>query len=309
MELNKKYYVYQLIDPRNNQTFYVGKGSGDRMYRHVWCIASESKKKQTNPIKNKVIKQLLEQKLQPEYKVEYFSTEEQAYQHEADLISELGFVKDGTGVLTNMQPGGTGPQQPRNKKPTYQFTKDGTFIQKYPSAEAAAGAVGVTGGLIRGACNSKIRLGMSAGGYLWSYENKFPGFKNNKERQICQYTMSGEYIQTFNTIRRAAQSINSNADPSNITNVCKGKARTAYGFVWAYEGQSPLVDKTMTYNNKKKAVNQFTHNHEIIATYQSVTDAAAATGVCITTVLDHCSGKTKNPRGKFYFRYEDNRWN
>lgn len=30
-----KCYVYRLIDPRNGETFYVGKGSGDRVFAHV----------------------------------------------------------------------------------------------------------------------------------------------------------------------------------------------------------------------------------------------------------------------------------
>jgi|LakMenEpi03Aug12_release.lakeMendotaPanAssembly.Ray.scaffolds.fasta_scaffold384667_3 hypothetical protein len=30
-----KYYVYLLIDPRNNKPFYVGKGCGDRCYEHL----------------------------------------------------------------------------------------------------------------------------------------------------------------------------------------------------------------------------------------------------------------------------------
>ena len=30
-----QYYVYRLIDPRNGQTFYVGKGKGNRLYAHV----------------------------------------------------------------------------------------------------------------------------------------------------------------------------------------------------------------------------------------------------------------------------------
>src|SRR5690348_9647048 len=29
------FYVYQLIDPRDGAVFYVGKGSGDRMFQHV----------------------------------------------------------------------------------------------------------------------------------------------------------------------------------------------------------------------------------------------------------------------------------
>jgi hypothetical protein len=28
-------YVYRLIDPRNGETFYVGKGKGNRVFAHI----------------------------------------------------------------------------------------------------------------------------------------------------------------------------------------------------------------------------------------------------------------------------------
>jgi len=34
-ELN--FYVYRLIDPRNGEAFYVGKGNGNRIFQHLKC--------------------------------------------------------------------------------------------------------------------------------------------------------------------------------------------------------------------------------------------------------------------------------
>ena len=30
-----KHYVYRLVDPRNGETFYVGKGTNDRVFHHA----------------------------------------------------------------------------------------------------------------------------------------------------------------------------------------------------------------------------------------------------------------------------------
>lgn len=35
------YYVYRLIDPRNGETFYVGKGKGNRMFQHIKCALKD----------------------------------------------------------------------------------------------------------------------------------------------------------------------------------------------------------------------------------------------------------------------------
>lgn len=37
-----KFYVYRLVDPRNGETFYVGKGQGERILQHAWTALSDS---------------------------------------------------------------------------------------------------------------------------------------------------------------------------------------------------------------------------------------------------------------------------
>lgn len=52
------YYVYELIDPRSNQPFYVGKGKNDRMYQHI----EEAKRKiskTSNKLKINKIRKIL----------------------------------------------------------------------------------------------------------------------------------------------------------------------------------------------------------------------------------------------------------
>lgn len=50
------YYVYRLIDPRNGQTFYVGKGKGNRVFEHIKCALKENASKEN--LKYKIIKEI-----------------------------------------------------------------------------------------------------------------------------------------------------------------------------------------------------------------------------------------------------------
>lgn len=43
-----KYYVYRLIDPRNGETFYVGKGKGNRVFQHIKCALAQEDADQYN---------------------------------------------------------------------------------------------------------------------------------------------------------------------------------------------------------------------------------------------------------------------
>lgn len=101
-----QYYVYRLIDPRSGQTFYVGKGKGNRLYAHVndalkdydgisYTDSEEddvsSKIQQIRDIKNAGLEVI-------HVIQRYGLTEKEAFEVEAALI-------DCYGGLTNIQSG------------------------------------------------------------------------------------------------------------------------------------------------------------------------------------------------------------
>ncbi|MBD5248406.1 MAG: endonuclease [Barnesiella sp.] len=98
-----KCYVYALVDPRNNQIFYVGKGTGNRVYQHAQAaLADDSQSLKLSTIRE--IKGLgLEVKY---YIIRHNLTEQEAYLVESsiiDLLTYPAFNKEN--ILTNIVSG------------------------------------------------------------------------------------------------------------------------------------------------------------------------------------------------------------
>lgn len=107
-----EYYVYALIDPRDNSIFYIGKGKGKRSSFHVIEVKALDKKniyseRSTNPSKIEKIKNILDSGFEVACKViaENLS-EESAYALEEILVERFGRQVLRTGNLTNLEPGG-----------------------------------------------------------------------------------------------------------------------------------------------------------------------------------------------------------
>ena len=92
-----KWYVYELIDPRTDTVFYVGKGSGNRIDAHERDAKKGICSKKTNKI-NSIEASGLKIKKQ---KVAFFWDEQAAYDHETDVIASYGLEN-----LTNIMRGG-----------------------------------------------------------------------------------------------------------------------------------------------------------------------------------------------------------
>lgn len=94
------YYVYQLVDPRNSQPFYIGKGKGRRAKTHLWEIPETR-----NVYKENKIASIRNDGLEPiiEYVAENIIDETLAYDIESTLIKKYGRKGyDKNGTLTNI---------------------------------------------------------------------------------------------------------------------------------------------------------------------------------------------------------------
>lgn len=90
------YYVYLLIDPRDNKCFYVGKWVNQRVFNHVKCALEEErvtdKYEKIREITNRweTVKHII---------VRHGLTEDEAYKIEASIIDTLSYLDSG---LTNV---------------------------------------------------------------------------------------------------------------------------------------------------------------------------------------------------------------
>lgn len=83
-----KWYVYRLIDPRNGETFYVGKGKGDRIFQHAKAALTGSKDEDAANLKFQRIKDIEAAGLEVAHVVHMhgIDNEKTALQIEAALI-------------------------------------------------------------------------------------------------------------------------------------------------------------------------------------------------------------------------------
>jgi hypothetical protein len=140
----------------------------------------------------------------------------------------------------------------------------------------------------------------------WLDDWGFPPQKNM--RRVCQYTLDGNLVCTYESINMAAKIVGITA--SCISAVISGRQKTAAESIWAYEtteknsihfpGVNYRQYQSAKENNpNRRKVMQYSLNGSLINMYESISDAAKATGIhpsgisMVVTNRQHTAGGYK----------------
>ena len=101
-------------------------------------------------------------------------------------------------------------------------------------------------------------------------------------------------IGKYKSASEAALSVGNKKYSGNILKCCNKKQKTAYGFIWIFEGDK-IPDNL---NEKKKKVAQIDVNtNEVINIFESAAEAQKQTGCNSSMILKVCKGKGKTAHG------------
>lgn len=296
--MTNKFYVYELIDPRTNRVFYVGKGCDDRAKQHL-TEASRDQKYWVNTIKCQIINNIIRTGL--EVIVRYVDKnldEDSAYGLEELLVSQHGKIIDGSGILSNIADGGIGGNG--QVRPVVQYTPTGAVVSSFMSLTEAATHVGIHKSTICAALNGRTHL---AGGYLWSYVGDVPALPPAKGVPVIQYDLDGNKIKQFKNITTAAKTIN--IIPTAIVDICRhrGPAHTLGGYRWSYVGEDPRqLPKGYTFRSKERKLKGVCVETNATVFFDSVKEAVDNTPANATGISD-CHAGRKKTSGGFRWRW------
>ena len=128
--------------------------------------------------------------------------------------------------------------------------------------------------------------------------------ENKRKRRIRQYTLDGEYVKTWDSLKEAEEFIGIKKAEGNISYCCQGKKKRAYGYIWRYEDDDKEVVPLTPY---REPICQFDKNGNYIATYKTIEEASKSTGIINTGIGNVLRGRTKTAGGyiwRFLSAYE-----
>jgi hypothetical protein len=120
-------------------------------------------------------------------------------------------------------------------KTVFQYGMDGIFIREWACTMDVQRELSIEHSSISKSCSGKAS---SAGGFQWRYFCHTDGIEpvvryKTQMIPIVQHTIEGEFIREWESATTAGRELGINN--SRISECCRGKLKTAGGFIWRYK--------------------------------------------------------------------------
>lgn len=187
----------------------------------------------------------------------------------------------------------------------HQYSLDGKYIQSFPLADVQSELFGDT--------VPRHLVGKVINGCQWRYL-KYKKISSILNRQsdsekkiqdaiiVHQYSLYGDYIQSFNSLVSAAKQCGTKSH-SGIKKVCDGKANTSLGFQWRYEKVEKIPPVILRKTSSKK-VASVDDEGNIIKIFDSINEASNEYNITHHSVYMVCSGRTQKAANTKFIYYK-----
>lgn len=248
----KKYYNYIYLDPRKPakltieefgisllfEPYYIGKGSGDRLFSHLYEKGITRKNTLIKHLQNNGydIKSFI-------IKICEYIDEVESFDNEINLIKHFGRKDINSGILLNGTDGGDGPSGriPWNKGKV--GLQESWIKGKTQSLETKEKISKSKKGQFKGVVKSlehKEKISNALKGHKRSKSeceriSKMNTGKNNGfSKTIQMLSLDGSLIKQFDTIREADKYLRNNSIGTGwgVGQVINGHQKSAYGYLW-----------------------------------------------------------------------------
>lgn len=225
-----------------------------------------------------------------------------AFELEATLVNET-LLKSKTCYNTSL--GGGGSYTGDDYKRVYMFDLSGNYLRSFKCVRDAAEFLQTSDvyATLKAIRNNCLQTTQSSHGYFWSYQKKFEYIENQKLRKVAQYTISGKFLRTFNSISEAERELQINTIHQAIT-----KRFSSGGYQWRYyDGNNDDISMLISVSNKNKILpikmydKEMNHIKDFDCVHDCIIEYPELSASQINRVL---TNTIKSHKG-YIFKYQD----
>ena len=189
-------------------------------------------------------------------------------------------------------------------KTVYMFDLNGNYLRSFKSArEAAAYIQPDNQDNARSAIkNNCLGTTSSSYGYFWSYTKEFT-YKNERVKEVAQYTINGKFLRTFKSITEAEVALSLNDIAQAIY-----KKGSAGGYQWRYfEGDTSDIPTLVNVKTKNLflPIIMFDKSGKIIKKFDCVKQCVNEYPELSASQINRVLNKTIKSHKGYTFKYQD----